>query len=973
MHPMMAVLNRMIFNVDPNATGMAAFNVGASNLMGLAQLKQVSSTNLGDLLAGKTVRTLDVETTSVLQGSQVRQFSIFEMTGGQSPSLAKTTQETVNFASPQMQGLTVMGRNGSSQTMNQFLMGTSTGQNISDPVNFLDESTRYLNHLLDADVVAGHNIFFDLGMMSDTMSQMPGFSKHKNAQDALKRLYEAMGQKDKIVDTLEFSRAYLNNQVNEMLDAAQLAPGDATRLNKFRELIISPEFLARVKAGGSAPYASMEAISLNTNLLDLLYDEAQGGATRAQQVFEAIFQGTHVADTDSALQSYMAHYITTGQLNIVEDASGRSAEVRIAQKSIARSSAVTLTTDISDVDQISQPIFDYIRNDAIGRRGVVLNLEEGVIGQEAGILKFNPLTENYTFSTASGTQDIDEQRASRVIQQTIDLSGRENIDIGYGGKSVNTLNQYGRRISSLGINYTQAHQVNELLQINNILQGAPTGDISAESLLDNIGLTYRKFGGNVGMADMMRIASGKSPVGSTFGVGLSNYGLPVSADPTAMMNAASNYALARNRTGNAYSFMDVRSSIFSTVMSEATSQNATVARNNIVQQLGTTTDDITRQALSQQLENLKYADVQDLLPEFGVSHFKAQKEFRVIRGLEQGAPDFFNRMFIPTETLNEVAKNVFGQEDAFRMGNLSLSFAQLPDGTNRANLFWKLGSDISKDQKKQFIGGIYDHIMNTVNSMSSADTSLEANMKLVNTKIGLESVKDTAGAIDREAGIDLLMSKFEEGGFGYAYEEGETADRLKNALTKLGYSPDNEAIALSNMEGRAIGVVGDIVQVGGMTDTTAATYAGLGSMQQADDAQIQAMNTAAQVIEEKGIKSQLRTRLARSKMGMKPNKMLDFYVGHKTGIRNTALGLIGAGVGYYMYKNYQENKVYDETLEQQEMDSPSFGDPAIIRNPGLNSYRRDPLVTAGVVGNLDRNKIGHTQMGPNKYNHLFGN
>jgi hypothetical protein len=36
------------------------------------------------------------------------------------------------------------------------------------------------------------------------------------------------------------------------------------------------------------------------------------------------------------------------------------------------------------------------------------------------------------------------------------------------------------------------------------------------------------------------------------------------------------------------------------------------------------------------------------------------------------------------------------------------------------------------------------------------------------------------------------------------------------------------------------------------------------------------------------------------------------------------------------------------------------------------SSRRDPLVTAGVVGNLDRNKIGHTQMGANKYNHLYG-
>jgi len=32
---------------------------------------------------------------------------------------------------------------------------------------------------------------------------------------------------------------------------------------------------------------------------------------------------------------------------------------------------------------------------------------------------------------------------------------------------------------------------------------------------------------------------------------------------------------------------------------------------------------------------------------------------------------------------------------------------------------------------------------------------------------------------------------------------------------------------------------------------------------------------------------------------------------------------------------------------------------------------QDPLATAGVVGNLDRSKIGHTNMGSKKYDYLF--
>jgi hypothetical protein len=35
------------------------------------------------------------------------------------------------------------------------------------------------------------------------------------------------------------------------------------------------------------------------------------------------------------------------------------------------------------------------------------------------------------------------------------------------------------------------------------------------------------------------------------------------------------------------------------------------------------------------------------------------------------------------------------------------------------------------------------------------------------------------------------------------------------------------------------------------------------------------------------------------------------------------------------------------------------------------SVTGDPLATAGVVGNLDRSKIGHTNMGPNKYDYLY--
>lgn len=80
--------------------------------------------------------------------------------------------------------------------------------------------------------------------------------------------------------------------------------------------------------------------------------------------------------------------------------------------------------------------------------------------------------------------------------------------------------------------------------------------------------------------------------------------------------------------------------------------------------------------------------------------------------------------------------------------------------------------------------------------------------------------------------------------------------------------------------------------------------------------------------------------------------------------------------GYYLARRNQKNQAYDETMEQQEFEPGPMSiqdfnniDQELARQ---TSSRRDPLVTAGVVGNLDRNKTSHYKMGPNKYNHLYG-
>jgi len=109
--------------------------------------------------------------------------------------------------------------------------------------------------------------------------------------------------------------------------------------------------------------------------------------------------------------------------------------------------------------------------------------------------------------------------------------------------------------------------------------------------------------------------------------------------------------------------------------------------------------------------------------------------------------------------------------------------------------------------------------------------------------------------------------------------------------------------------------------------------------------------------------------------GFRDDNIREAYQRLKPKIGLAALGVGVAAAGYYMYNKSQESNMYDETMEDQPIEANGQirrANSSFQSSAGMTSSRRDPLTTAGVVGNLDRNKIGHTRMGPDKYNHLYG-
>jgi hypothetical protein len=987
----MVLLNRAMFNVDPDKVGIEAFNFGSSNLMGFQQLKQVAGQDLSSLLSGtnpdgtaRVVKTFDVETTGIFRGAQTRSQSITEMTNG---VIKQVDGTTMNFASEQLGGLTVVNRNAAtSLTVNQFLTRESGGLPLKDPTTFLDESVKFIDNLLESNVIAGHNIFFDIGSLTSTMKQMEGYDSNTAAKSAVSRLLAAVSEEGRVVDTLEFSRVYLQDQVNELLATASSAD-EFARLDKFRELIYSPEFLARIRSGGSAPYASMEAISLNTNLIDLLYKDAEGGDTFAQEVFDNIFKGTHVADTDSALQTYMSKYLIEDDpsgsgkmLKVTPRGTRYNNQVVAAQKAIARSSALTVTTNISSVEDISTDIFDFIMRDDKAKQRVSLTLEKGVLDPLGGNLQYGTLDNDifspgatgkytgYYYSTSDNVTRVATDEAERIIRETLTgaTGPMETISTPWN-PAVQKANKYAERIGSLGVNILQAHQINEMSRMaGSIVPGAAV-DLTKESLLDNIGATYRMFGKQASLADMVDIARGRLPSNSGFSVGLNNYGLAPTASGDEIFGVAQQFAGISQAMGNTYSNLDIRSRVFSTVMAESTAETAKSGRGVLTQRLISAQeagDDALVAKLTSQIESLAYADVADILPEYGVSHFKGQQEIRLLEGIG-GDIRSTNRIFVPVTMLNEVADDVLASKGGMKAGRVSLSAAKNADGTEKINLFWKMGSDVSQAEKRSMMESLVDNIMLKHDALSGSERLMEENKRLVTTAAAI----DSAG---KGSVVDMLLEAEAKGGIGFAYDDTEMATRTLRNLARQGYDATNDEL-VSMMQADFIDQMGegDIVRVGAFADDYTLTAAG--ATRSSGEEAVSALNRTASFIMENGIESEARTRVSRSRLGLGANKILDFYIGNKTNIRNAGLGLIAAGIGYYGYRRYKENQMYDETLEQQpiEYGGQRRSSPRLTQSD-MASFRRDPLVTAGVVGNLDRNKIGHTQMGPNKYNHLYG-
>lgn len=976
MHPAQILLNRSFFNFNPRKEGLDSLTVSRSNLIsgqvlgGLVDQSQSQSMFPG-FTSGLKVGTLDLETTGIFEGANARSLSLavseFKDGGLRDTEMVKN----LFFDSPQLRNIRMSKLSGGSAPMAQALAEAEGGTAAKPMASFLDESTEFVNQLLNLDRITGHNAYFDLFKMTETMMGQADFNMHENAQTALRNLWEKVHGGNYLVDTLETTRSYLHQKA--VAHVGDHAMGDPLRMSDaYRSKIFAPEILARVNIGGSAAPFSMENISMNTNLFELMIRDG-----KMAELEELLQQGSHVAGVDVKMQTFMANYVETKELDFL-NVSDRSTAGRLLRSRVLKSQAITPTTNIADVQHLSQTALAYLKNEDIEKGGlhrVSINIDDaGAVFKGQSNLKgksgtLSSIGGDFSLITQDGPIKIANQSvATSHIKAMLDEATKaaaDTVDIqdasGNILKSI-TYNKAALDIVDTGISYGAVSRQEQLTNVIGRRLVSPISDITDEAITEAFGSVYKNYGSGISLRDQVSSSLNiGTPRDSVFEVGLGEFADNVPAD------IASRFAAI----GDAFYFMDAESRSISTVLAESTAKTGRALNAAVAARKGVDSADIAFSAFA------------DLTAEQGISYFNLQDKASFFRSASREFGT--SRVIAPTQIVREAFAGY--ADDTFR--GLSLSVATPKGKDPQVNLVWNIKEQMNKDQAKEMITKIFDFMQDEKEVARIMGVDVKDLDSSIRNEIQFATAQGPKGNQAQSAVINNAVEAAWENGIviGKAGSAEESASMIRN-LGKLGIDLKNDAMTMYLRGiGLRTGLDADALVVSPMVHMDSLKVAGMRGLldnatEVVDDGKggkvSKAILSANKVADRLGSDKELLTAVRRNVKAGKvlsgDNPMTQFYRMNKKKLGIGAIVGAAAGFGYYKAKQHRENQLYEEAMEQMPYETAQQEDPLAELKQGYSfaPQRSDPLATAGVVGNLDRNKIGHHQMGSNKYNHLFG-
>lgn len=1012
-HPVFAVLNKMIFNVDPMSESISDMTFNTQNIMSSSQIQrnmsQISAIANGSLFTQTSkIATLDIESTGLMFGSQARSVSLIQRTGlDQAASMVQDMD--FMYKSPRLAGVLASD----SQTLTEFIAEQEfflkPEKIIGNEDEFMGKMEKLFGHLSDeakVDFLAGHNIQYDINTLLDTTRSMSGYKQNASLNLVVDKFLDRVNNNPNfMVDTLEVGRQYMRNlfQQTEGSLADPIARGD-----KFVKSFFAQETLADISRGGKATYAAMENFIMNTNLLDLIAAE-----DHAPEVFAKIFEGSHVAETDTIMQDYMLRYIHQGKLDFrnpkttVQGKRISEEIIDMARLTALKSSAIVPEANISDPRQLSQAALRYIQTDeGLASTSVMINKEQAkqAFGADidSGFIKYDQ--GSYKIFTGQGSPiELDKVKAKEYLRDVItkaqDTQYEETINLTPSGSPssiTRKINPFERRIMSLGLT---RRQNSEILIAQTLIDqiGMPTniGPVDVDSYIHNVGNFYENF------ADNPRVIGGGSP-GTIKGVvqeirSLMNPSKTPTFSMGFNMNARSSseilaqyvsHGQTMSGLGMANSILGPTELAFGDMMSRATGR---VARERM-HTLSTQPKGVDDSYLSQIRTSMRYGvseEIGDVVSQFGISHFQFQQSLRIMESQTQES--LGKKLILPYEYFKSIElasdPNVPDMGKAIAQGkvNMSLSYVERMSRDvntgqevqrNVLNLTWQEGRDDSGLTSRKIAEKLYEDFVETdnyKNILKEPDNRLRVEVENIKTFFQGKTKESAVSELEELAKRGVVAGHMEDVG-------------VDSPIAKLVQNASAMGVDLTRDTGnRILGNViddsNDLLRVFFFDETTARATTPAGTtftrnMNSIARASLKGANDVAERLA--GDSNLLRTAMQNIKAGTRKqdiSKSVEIYNNIKPHAGLIAMGAAAMAGGYYLFRKKEERDLYNETLEQQPVENynqNSVTNTYTAAMTSLPSSRRDPLVTAGVVGNLDRNKIGHTKMGNNKYNHLYG-
>ena len=1019
--PMLDILQTATFSIDPdaavgkNVTAVQSFRTGMENLPSSKTLRanvaRGGRLTLQDVPDGAIVNVADLETDDVTNSSLMRSQASKNYRVSRGPmggvSLTKVAgidgqEPTVSIITPGLKGVpstdprdlnrvmdfatgTIARESGDASNIHRVFDVTTAAGRQEAADHFIKQLKRYN---ADAQYHAGYNsLAFDIPKYAQTLRSIPEFIEAGG--EALLKEFESKTATGTAIDVLGLVREHLANQTAETISSATVSVEQKALI--ATQGLMSPQALHRTRVAGEAvSINSLENVIESTNFTRLLAE----GSFEERELLRtlATSEAAHTAAADEQVTAAVLNRLKEISRNDSTDGvdlSGLSPEdallVKRAIRNIPRSRAVTMTTNLADVRTLTSPVFDNLLETEALRR-VELDLAE--FGTEfadpalsglSGTIKFDPTKRS--FRLFSGPESLPQD-----LPAGFDAPGyirgvlRRERALPRGRELPNAQAQ----VISTGVSPISAGNIQAVNTLIRDTKSVPLIDAVTPVIDDTNeakfiqGMTATRT--NIGYPHMPDTGAIDTSITQLMRGRLDAIGLDVGQ---AYMKSVYDAGI-----GSAAINPEVRSAFVA--LSELTSAQGARNKPLIAQALGVAVDDARVSILSDRLsETMKF------FGDTGIFHAGTQKRLVV----DESVLLIPSSILPKVQTLNARGKKVSILDESAtglktHSVRLSEAIRRNPDKTPTINLI--LGGNVVRGdsgiQARRALveaESIFDVVSEMLKTTRTPEAMIEA---------GLVEAGDQA----TNQALDLLFQFGED-------QRKQTVERLSQTISKSGIGfgsilpEEGSENIVKVLRSNAEGVTSDTVASLKGLEYSIANISEEGitlTPRISQDALREARRMGSSVGEDLVTRSTATSQLGLLQAGIRRadqepkflERLRTAYEGAGSGRNEDLLerlkvikprvyksvGAVAAlSAGYYLATRKAKQDPLNEVMEQQPIEKPGpmsisdFNkmDQAMARQ---TSSRRDPLVTAGVVGNLDRNKIGHTQMGANKYNHLYG-